>query len=149
MHGILLLHTSSNHRTSGPIKDRKFLGFVSVYPFLDRICVPWSWLTNVLWKSHEVLTAEDTARLFFYPLVFWNTKYAKSRPEGPVILSRISPPPPWFYSPWRTTQHRKTRTNIHALSRIRTHDPSNQPAKTHASDRTATVTGNLSGISGA
>jgi hypothetical protein len=24
---------------------------------------------------------------------------------------------------------------------IRTHDPSNQPAKTHASDRTATVTG--------
>jgi hypothetical protein len=41
----------------------------------------------------------------------------------------------------RTTQHRKTRTNIHALSGIRTHDPSNQPAKTHASDRTATVTG--------
>jgi hypothetical protein len=28
-----------------------------------------------------------------------------------------------------------------ALSGIRTHDPSNQPAKTHASDRTATVTG--------
>jgi hypothetical protein len=41
----------------------------------------------------------------------------------------------------RTTQHRKTRTNIHALSGIRTHDPSNQPGKTHASDRTATVTG--------
>jgi hypothetical protein len=41
----------------------------------------------------------------------------------------------------RTTQHRKTRTNIHVLSGIRTHDPSNQPAKTHASDRTATVTG--------
>jgi hypothetical protein len=41
----------------------------------------------------------------------------------------------------RTTQHRKKRTNIHALSGIRTHDPSNQPAKTHASDRTATVTG--------
>jgi hypothetical protein len=41
----------------------------------------------------------------------------------------------------RTTQHRKTRTNIHALSGIRTHDPSNKPAKTHASDRTATVTG--------
>jgi hypothetical protein len=40
-----------------------------------------------------------------------------------------------------TTQHRKTRTNIHALSGIRTHDPSNHPAKTHASDRTATVTG--------
>jgi hypothetical protein len=41
----------------------------------------------------------------------------------------------------RTTQHRKTWTNIHALSGIRTHDPSNQPAKTHASDCTATVTG--------
>jgi hypothetical protein len=41
----------------------------------------------------------------------------------------------------RTTQHRKTRTNIHALSGIRTHDPSTQPAKTHASDRTVTVTG--------
>jgi hypothetical protein len=27
------------------------------------------------------------------------------------------------------------------LSGIRTHDPSNQPVKTHASDRTATVTG--------
>jgi hypothetical protein len=50
-------------------------------------------------------------------------------------------------SPWqglylhRTTQHRKTRSNIHALIGIRTHDPSNHPAKTHASDRTATVTG--------
>jgi hypothetical protein len=33
--------------------------------------------------------------------------------------------------------------NIHALSGIRTHDPSNQPAKTHASDRTATVTGKI------
>jgi hypothetical protein len=43
----------------------------------------------------------------------------------------------------RTTQHRNTRINIHALSGIQTHDPSNQPAKTHASDRTATVTGIL------
>jgi hypothetical protein len=43
----------------------------------------------------------------------------------------------------RTTQHRKTRTNIHAWSGIRTHDPSNQPAKTHASDRTATVTDHI------
>jgi hypothetical protein len=40
-------------------------------------------------------------------------------------------------------QHNTERqeTNIHALSGIRTHDPSNQPAKIHASDRTATVTG--------
>jgi hypothetical protein len=53
----------------------------------------------------------------------------------------------WVISPsqglylHRTTQHKKTRTNIHALTKIRTHDPSNQPAKTHASDRRATVTG--------
>jgi hypothetical protein len=40
----------------------------------------------------------------------------------------------------RTTQHRKTRTNIHALSGIRTKDSRNQTAKT-ASDSTATVTG--------
>jgi hypothetical protein len=42
-----------------------------------------------------------------------------------------------------TGQHNTERqgTNIHALSGIRTHDFSNQPAKTHASDRTATVTG--------
>jgi hypothetical protein len=30
----------------------------------------------------------------------------------------------------RTTQHRRTRTNIYALSGIRTHDPSNQPRPT-------------------
>jgi hypothetical protein len=53
----------------------------------------------------------------------------------------------WVISPSQglyrhgTTQHRKTRTNIYALNGIRTHDPSNQPAKTHVSDRTATVTG--------
>jgi hypothetical protein len=52
------------------------------------------------------------------------------------LLGRVTSP-----SQGRTTQHRKTWTNIHALSGIRTHDPSNQPANTHASDRTATVTG--------
>jgi hypothetical protein len=42
-----------------------------------------------------------------------------------------------------TGQHNTERrgTDIHALSGIRTHDHSNQPAKTHASDRTVTVTG--------
>jgi hypothetical protein len=57
------------------------------------------------------------------------------------LLGRVISPSQGLYL-HRTTQHRKTRTNIHALSGIRTHDPSNQPAKTHASDRTATVTGN-------
>jgi hypothetical protein len=56
------------------------------------------------------------------------------------LFGRVISPSQGLYL-HRTTQYRKTRTDIHALSRIRTHDPSNQPAKTHASDRTATVTG--------
>jgi hypothetical protein len=56
------------------------------------------------------------------------------------LLERVISPSQGLYL-HRTTQHRNTRTNIHALSGIRAHDPSNQPAKTHASDRTATVTG--------
>jgi hypothetical protein len=39
-----------------------------------------------------------------------------------------------------TTQHRNTKTNIHAWSRIRTHDPSNQAVKTYALDCVATRT---------
>jgi hypothetical protein len=57
------------------------------------------------------------------------------------LLGRVISPSQGLYS-HRTTQHRKT--NIHALSGIQTHDPSNQPAKTHASDRTATLTGHIS-----
>jgi hypothetical protein len=56
------------------------------------------------------------------------------------LLGRVISPSQGLYL-HGTTQHRKTRTNIHALSEIRTHDPSNQPAKTQASDRTAAVTG--------
>jgi hypothetical protein len=56
------------------------------------------------------------------------------------LLGRVISPSQGFYL-HRTTQHRKTRTNIHALSGIRTHDPSNQPTKNHTSDRKATVTG--------
>jgi hypothetical protein len=63
------------------------------------------------------------------------------------LLRRVISPSQGLYL-HRTTQHRKMRTNIHALSRIRTHDPSNQPAKTHASDRTATVTGCVYSILG-
>jgi hypothetical protein len=55
------------------------------------------------------------------------------------LLGRVISPLQGLYL-HRITQHRKTRTNIHDLSGIRTHDPRNQPAKTHASDRTATVT---------
>jgi hypothetical protein len=56
------------------------------------------------------------------------------------LLGRVISPSQGLYL-HRTTQHRKTRTNIHPFSGIRTHDPSNQPVNTHASDRTATVTG--------
>jgi hypothetical protein len=56
------------------------------------------------------------------------------------LLGRVISPSQGLYL-HRITQQRKTRTNIHALSGIRTHDPRNQPAKTHTSDRTATVTG--------
>jgi hypothetical protein len=42
-----------------------------------------------------------------------------------------------------TTQHTYTytKTNIYSYSGIRTHDPSNQAAKTYASDRAATGIG--------
>jgi hypothetical protein len=40
----------------------------------------------------------------------------------------------------RTKQHKNTRTNIHALSGIRTHDLSAQKMKAYASDRAATGT---------
>jgi hypothetical protein len=56
------------------------------------------------------------------------------------LLEQVISPSQGLYL-HRTTQYRKTPTNIHALSGIRAHNPSNQPAKTHASDRTATVTG--------
>jgi hypothetical protein len=39
----------------------------------------------------------------------------------------------------RTTQHRKTMTNIHALSGIQTHDSSVQEVKTHVLDHATTV----------
>jgi hypothetical protein len=47
------------------------------------------------------------------------------------LLRRVISPSQGLYL-HRTTQHRKMRKNIHALRGIRTHDPSNQPAKTHA-----------------
>jgi hypothetical protein len=40
----------------------------------------------------------------------------------------------------RIMQHRNTKTNIHAWSGIRIHDPINQVAKTYALDRVATGT---------
>jgi hypothetical protein len=40
------------------------------------------------------------------------------------------------------TQHRKTRTNIHALRGIRTHDHRDQAIKTYAFDLAATGIGN-------
>jgi cytochrome c553 len=45
---------------------------------------------------------------------------------------------------YRTAQHRKTKTNIHAVSGIRTHDLSDQAIKAYASDRAAAGSGNTS-----
>jgi hypothetical protein len=56
------------------------------------------------------------------------------------LLGRVISPSQGLYL-HRTTHDRKTRTNIHAFSGIQPHDPSSKPAKTHTSDRTATVTG--------
>jgi hypothetical protein len=44
---------------------------------------------------------------------------------------------------YRTAQHKKARTNILALSGIRTPDPSIKAAMTHALDRAGTVIGTL------
>jgi hypothetical protein len=44
---------------------------------------------------------------------------------------------------YRAAQHRKTRTNIHTSSGIRTHDPSVRAIKDHAPGRVATATGNM------
>jgi hypothetical protein len=55
------------------------------------------------------------------------------------LLGQVISPSQGLYL--HKTQHRTTLANIHALSGIRTHDPSNQPAKTHATDRTAIVIG--------
>jgi hypothetical protein len=51
------------------------------------------------------------------------------------LFGGVIRPPQGLYL-HRTTQHRKTRTNIHALSGIRTHDPSVRAINAHAPDRT-------------
>jgi hypothetical protein len=45
----------------------------------------------------------------------------------------------------RTTQHRNTKTNVHASGRIRTHDQRNEVVKTYALDCMPTGTGDLTG----
>jgi hypothetical protein len=92
------------------------------------------------------LTRSDTFS-FFHPVALQSLKdlgrltyrsFLKLFRHIVGLLGRVISPSQGLYL-HRTTQHRKTLTNIHALSGIRTHDPSNQPAKTDASDRTATV----------
>jgi hypothetical protein len=95
------------------------------------------------------LRTETALYVFFFPLALQSLKdlgrltymrFLELLRHIVGLLGRVIRPSQGLYL-HRTTQHRKTRTNIHALSGIRTHNPSNQPAKTHASDRTATVTG--------
>jgi hypothetical protein len=58
------------------------------------------------------------------------------------LLARVISPSQGLYL-HRTAQHRKTRTNTHTLSGIRTNNPSDQTIKVHAPDRAATVTGGM------
>jgi hypothetical protein len=68
-----------------------------------------------------------------FETVFWTvgrTPWTKSRPVAKPLSTHN-----------RTAQHRRTRTNIHTSSGIRTHDPSIQAVKTHTLDEVATVNG--------
>jgi hypothetical protein len=95
-------------------------------------CLGW-FVTRVIYISPVALQSlKDLGRLTY-------RRFLELFRHMVRLLGRVISPSQGLYL-HRTTQHRKTRTKIHALSGIRTHDPSNQPAKTHASDRTATVT---------
>jgi hypothetical protein len=113
-----------------------------------------SWTThlkpNLVFK-HSVLTSRKTQpiTIFFSPVALQSLKdlgrltyrrFLDLFRQMVGLLGRVISPSQGLYL-HRTTQYRETRTNIHALTGIRTHDPSNQSAKTHASDRTAIVTG--------
>jgi hypothetical protein len=107
-------------------------------------CRDWAFYLNKWWNSFKnyvffppvaLQSLKDLGRLTF-------RRFLELFRHMVGLLGRAISPSQGLY-PHRTTRHKKTRTNIHALSGIRTHNPSNQPAKAHASNRTATVTGLL------
>jgi hypothetical protein len=90
-------------------------------------------------------------RLFYFPWLYSPSldlgrltyrRFLKLFIQMVGLLGRVISPSQGLYI-HRTTQHRRTRDKHPCLSGIRTHDLSNHPAKTHASDRTAIVTGKL------
>jgi hypothetical protein len=101
---------------------------------LSLSCVIKRWYYRVpLFYSVALQSLKDLGRLTY-------RRFLELFRHMVGLLGRVISPSQGLH---RTTQHRKRRTNIHALSGIQTHDPSSQPAKTHASDRTATVTGHV------
>jgi hypothetical protein len=115
------------------VEDAVLTGILLLYLeyFLIKIlCLPVSYLSLWLYSPWRTLAAS-------------HMRFIELFRQMVGLPGRVISPSQGLYL-HRTTQHRKTRTDIHVLSGIRTHDPSNQPTKTHASDRTATVTGILS-----
>jgi hypothetical protein len=100
---------------------------------------------NVISKIVEAVASKDYWKSVFYrgSTVLGRVTYMRFLElfrHMVGLLGRVFSPSQGLYL-YRTTQHRKTRTNVHAMSGIRTQQPTGQAAKTHASDRTATVTG--------
>jgi hypothetical protein len=107
------------------------------------------WNETDYWHYHDMY---DISRLEIYSICIFSFPVFPNCNIGPLlgflILFRHSVWLFWAYDhpiekASTYTQHRKTTTNIHALSGIRTHDHSDQANKTYASDHSATGTGNI------
>jgi hypothetical protein len=94
-------------------------------------------------SSHQLLIIRISLRIFEcigFPLSSSWSYYTCGR--TPLDVSSANRKDIYLY---RTRQHRNTKTNIHALSGIRTHDPSHQATKTYFLDRAATGNGHCRG----
>jgi len=89
-------------------------------------------MLRVLYKGLSSSTFTDYA-LWAVPIqnYFWNYEPFRLPGRG------ITPTQDLYLH--RTSQHRNTRTNIHALSGIRTHSLGDQAIKAYASDRAAST----------
>jgi hypothetical protein len=95
--------------------------------------------SNIFVTTHSVAlqSLKDLGRLTY-------RRFLKLFRHMVGLLGRVISPSQGLYL-HRTTQNRKTRTDIHALSGIRNHDPSIWVIKAHAADCVVTVTGNVFG----
>jgi hypothetical protein len=108
--------------------------------------VAWSFFTkySTLQTNHNFETVLDTSSSSVALPVLARTLAASHRRFRKLIkvLGR-TPFDEWYRKGFylhRPTQHRNTKTKIHASSGIQTHDPSNQAARTCALDHIATGT---------